>query len=125
MTQKTRNLEFNQYHLGIWYGAYRLIITTCLLLIFSLTYSHLNTDYRYPQLYLYVLSSFVVIACFQLLSLKKIRSRIPQQLTLLFAADVIALSLLTFALDGPNLHLSLLFVITILPRLYYWMQKKL
>mgnify|MGYP003542150575 FL=1 len=113
MTQKTRNLEFNQYHLGIWYGAYRLIIATCLLLIFSLTYSHLNTDYRYPQLYLYVLSSFVVIACFQLLSLKKIRTRIPQQLTLLFAADVIALSLLTFALDGPNLHLSLLFVITI------------
>ena len=113
MTQKTRNLEFNQYHLGIWYGAYRLIIATCLLLIFSLTYSHLNTDYRYPQLYLYVLICFVAIGCIQLLSLKKIRANIPQQLTLLFTVDVIALSLLTFALDGPNLHVSLLFVITI------------
>lgn len=44
---------------------------------------------------------------------EKIRTRIPQQLTLLFTVDVIALSLLTFALDGPNLHVSLLFVITI------------
>jgi two-component system sensor histidine kinase PilS (NtrC family) len=32
---------------------------------------------------------------------------------LIFTADVIALSLLTLAMDGPNLHLSLLFVITI------------
>ncbi|NNH38798.1 sensor histidine kinase [Acinetobacter terrae] len=113
MTQNTKKFEFNQYHLGIWYGAYRLIIATCLLLIFSLTYPQLNTDYRYPQLYLYVLICFVAIGCIQLLSLKKIRANIPQQLTLLFTVDVIALSLLTFALDGPNLHVSLLFVITI------------
>lgn len=113
MTQSTSNFEFNQYHLGIWYGAYRLIIATCLLLIFSLTNQYLNTEYRYPQLYLYALICFVAIGCMQLLSLKKIRARIPQQLTLLFAVDVIVLSLLTLAMDGPNLHLSLLFVITI------------
>ncbi|OAL79852.1 histidine kinase [Acinetobacter sp. SFB] len=113
MTQPTQNFEFNQYHLGIWYGAYRLIIASCLLLIFLLTYQLLNTDYRYPQLYLYVLICLVLISCIQLLSLKKIRSRVPQQLELVFAVDVIALSLLTFAMDGPNLHLSLLFVITI------------
>ena len=41
------------------------------------------------------------------------RKRIPLQLTLLFIVDVISLSLLTFATDGPNLQLSLLFVITI------------
>ena len=41
------------------------------------------------------------------------RKRIPLQLTLLFIIDVISLSLLTFATDGPNLQLSLLFVITI------------
>ena len=113
MTQSTLNFEFNQYHLGIWYGVYRLIIATCLLLIFLLTNQYLNTEYRYPQLYLYALICFVAIGCMQLLSLKKIRARIPQQLTLLFAVDVIVLSLLTLAMDGPNLHLSLLFVITI------------
>ena len=113
MTQYTNTFEFNQYHLGIWYSTYRLIITTSLLLIFLLTSQYLNTDYHYPQLYLYVLIGYVFTNFIQLITLKSIRLKIAQQLPLLFVVDVIALSLLTLAVDGPNLQLSLLFVITI------------
>ena len=113
MTQKTNIFEFNQYHLGMWYATYRLIIATCLLLIFLLTYQRLNTDYQYPELYLYVLIGYVTINFIQLILIRKIKYKIPQQFILIFTADVIALSLLTLAMDGPNLHLSLLFVITI------------
>ena len=113
MTQKTNIFEFNQYHLGMWYATYRLIIATCLLLIFLLTYQRLNTDYQYPELYLYVLIGYVTINSIQLTLIRKIKYKIPQQFILIFTADVIALSLLTLAMDGPNLHLSLLFVITI------------
>ena len=113
MTQNTHNLEFNQYHLGIWYSTYRLIIATSLLLIFLLTSQRLNSDYHYPQLYLYVLIGYVSASFIQLIILKSIRFKTAQQLPLLFVVDVIALSLLTLAVDGPNLQLSLLFVITI------------
>ena len=113
MIQKNYNFELNQYHLAIWYTTYRLIITTCLLLIFLLTYPSLNADYQYPQFYSYVLMGYVAISFIQLISLKNVKYKIPLQLTLLFVVDVVALSLMTLALDGPNLHLSLIFVITI------------
>ncbi|MGB9190900.1 MULTISPECIES: sensor histidine kinase [unclassified Acinetobacter] len=113
MTQNSYTLEFNQYHLGIWYSTYRLIIATSLLLIFLLTYQRLSLDYHYQQLYLYVLIGYVSASFIQLIILKSIRFKTAQQLPLLFVVDVIALSLLTLAVDGPNLQLSLLFVITI------------
>ena len=53
MAQKSSYSALNQYHLGIWYSAYRLLISTGLLLIFLLTYPELTTDYQYPQLYYY------------------------------------------------------------------------
>ena len=68
MTQKNHTFEFNQYHLGMWYATYRLIIATCLLLIFVLTYQSLNTDYQYPELYLYVLIGYVAINFIQLIN---------------------------------------------------------
>lgn len=113
MTQHTPHFEFNQYHLAIWYTSYRLIITSCLLLIFILTYQRLNTDYQYPQLYVYVLMSYVVFSFIQLIMLRKLKYRVLTQLTILFIVDVVALSLMTLAMDGPNLHLSLIFVINI------------
>lgn len=113
MPHNSLHSQLNQYHLGIWYSAYRSIMSACLLLIFFITYQQLGTEYQYPQLYLYVLVSFIAINNLQLIILKKIKSLISQQLTLIFFVDVVALSLLTLAIDGPNLHLSLLFVITI------------
>lgn len=113
MMQHSNNFEFNQYHLGIWYGIYRLIIALCLLVIFLLTSSTLKTEFQYPQLYHDVLMGYVSISLLQLLFFKQTKYKISSQLTFLFTADVIALSLLTLAMDGPNLHLSLIFVITI------------
>lgn len=107
------NIELNQYHLSILYASYRFIIGCCLTVIFLLTFETLNLNYRYPHLYLGILLSFVAISSLQLISLKKIRWRVPLQLSLLFVVDIFALSSLTFAVDGPNLHLSLIFVITI------------
>lgn len=113
MSQRLNLSEFNQYHLGIWYSAYRFIISSCLLMIFFMTYSQLNTQYQYPKLYLYALTAYVIVSSLQFFVLSKVKAGIAKQMVLIFFADVTALSLLTLALDGPNLHLSLLFVITI------------
>lgn len=113
MSQRPNLSELNQYHLGIWYSAYRFIISSCLLIIFLFTYNQLNNQYQYPKLYLYVLTIYVIVNSLQFFALNKIKTAIPKQMILIFFADVTALSLLTLALDGPNLHLSLLFVITI------------
>ncbi len=113
MTERSIHTELNQYHLGLWYSAYRFIISACLLLVFLLTYPQLNAEYAYPRLYLYVLTAYLVLTSIQFMSLKTLKVYIANQLLMLFVVDVISLSLLTLATDGPNLHLSLLFVITI------------
>ena len=113
MMQNKNHSEFNQYHLGIWYSGYRLIVATCLLLIFTITHQGSATDYHYPRLYLYVLMMYVMASAIQALILKKLHNKTVKQLTFVFTIDVIALSLLTLAVDGPNLQLSLLFVIAI------------
>ncbi len=113
MSQQPRLSALNQYHLAQWYAAYRFVVSFGLLAIFLTTYAQLNEQYAYPQLYMYVLLSYVAVNFLQYISLKRIQQAVSQQLVLIFCADVIALSLLTLALDGPNLHLSLLFVITI------------
>src|SRR5690606_5774404 len=102
--------QLNQYHLGLWYGAYRLIISTGLLLIFLLTYPNLTTDYQYPQLYYYALGIWVAVNAVQLFTLKFVRRWIQAQFILIFFTDVNVLSLLTLATNGPNLHIGLLFV---------------
>jgi two-component system sensor histidine kinase PilS (NtrC family) len=113
MSQRSSYSELNQYLLGTWYAAYRLIISTGLLLIFVLTYPEHTSDLEYPKLYHYVLSSFIAIALIQLFVLKYFKKFVQQQLTGIFIVDVCALSLLTLATNGTNLQLSMLFVITI------------
>ncbi|MEB5930026.1 two-component system sensor histidine kinase NtrB [Acinetobacter schindleri] len=113
MSQRSSYSELNQYLLGTWYAAYRLIISTGLLLIFVLTYPAHTSDLEYPKLYHYVLSSFIAIALIQLFVLKYFKKFVQQQLTGIFIVDVCALSLLTLATNGTNLQLSMLFVITI------------
>ncbi len=113
MPQQSIHSELNQYHLGLWYNAYRLIISVGLLLIFMLTYDGMGSEYQFPQLYGYVLATFVAISSIQLLTIKLVKNYISQQLIIIFFTDLCALSLLTLATNGPNLHLGLLFVITI------------
>jgi two-component system, NtrC family, sensor histidine kinase PilS len=113
MAQEKFHTELNQYHLGVWYASYRLLIACCLILIFLLTYETLNDSYQFPQFYLYTLFFYAFAATFQLATIKRLRKFISKQLTLIFLIDVVCFSCLTIALDGPNLHISLLFVITI------------
>lgn len=113
MSQRTPHAALNTYHLGLWYSVYRFIITTGLLLIYLLTYQQLALEYQYPRLYLYVLSAYVLTSSLQFFVFRGLKTHIQIQLVMLFIIDVSALSLLTLALDGPNLHISLLFVICI------------
>lgn len=113
MSQHSSHAELNKYHLGLWYSVYRFIITTGLLLIFILTYKQFAVEYQYPRLYLYALSAYALISSLQFFAFRGIKNQVQRQLVGLFVVDVSALSLLTLALDGPNLHISLLFVICI------------
>ena len=118
------NTELNQYHLGVWYASYRLLIACCLILIFLLTYESLHTDYEYPQLYLYSLFFYAFCSTFQLAAIKSYKKLIEKQLALIFFIDVLSFSGLTLALDGPTLHISLLFVITVFASSFLLDQKK-
>lgn len=107
------NSELNRYRLGLWYGIYRLTIALCLFFVFFLTYQNLQHDYGHPLLYLASVCIYIVFSFFQLLIYKFSSSHVARQITLFFALDVLLFSALTFASDGPSLHISLLFVIAI------------
>ena len=101
------------YRLGIWYSGYRLIISVSLILIYVLTAEQLGNNYQYPFLYFYTLLCYTCVNIFQLFLLKLIPLQITKQLIFVFIVDVICLSLITFSAGGPNLQLSLLYVIII------------
>ena len=107
------HLESNPYQLGVWYASYRLLIACCLIFTFLLTFNNLAADYAHPKLYLFSLALYAGAAALQLLVLKTLKRWISRQLTTIFFFDVLCFSALTLALDGPTLHISLLFVITI------------
>jgi two-component system sensor histidine kinase PilS (NtrC family) len=98
------------YRLGIWYSGYRLIISISLILIYLLTAEQLATNYDYPFLYFYTL---IVASHFSAFYLKIVPLQISKQLIFIFIIDVICLSVITFSAGGPNLQLSLLYVIII------------
>lgn len=101
------------YRLGLWYGAYRFTIACSLLLIFLFTSSQLEVSYNYPKIYLWVLVSYAIFSVLQLVAFKFYKKAIQYQLLCLCIIDIFAFSLLTFSMGGPNLHISLIFVITI------------
>ena len=101
------------YRLGVWYSGYRLIISISLLLIYLLTAEQLSANYQYPFLYFYTLICYISINIFQLFLLKIVPLQVSKQLIFIFIIDVICLGLITFSAGGPNLQLSLLYVIII------------
>ena len=101
------------YRLGTWYTAYRFVIALSLTMVFVFTLKQLNSHYEQPYLYFVTLIVYSLTSIIQLLAFRWLPSAIHAQLVVLFIADVICFSTLTFAVGGPNLHLSLLFVITI------------
>lgn len=101
------------YRLGVWYSGYRLIISISLLLIYLLTAEQLSANYQYPFLYFYTLICYISINIFQLFLLKIVPLQVSKQLIFIFIIDVICLGVITFSAGGPNLQLSLLYVIII------------
>ncbi|ENW08476.1 sensor histidine kinase [Acinetobacter beijerinckii] len=101
------------YRLGVWYSGYRLIISISLLLIYLLTAEQLSTNYQYPFLYFYTLICYISVNIFQLFLLKLVPIQVSKQLIFIFIIDVICLGVITFSAGGPNLQLSLLYVIII------------
>ena len=101
------------YRLGTLYTGYRLTIALSLILIFLITLEHQSAHYEYPSLYFYALVTFAVLGILQMLALKFYPDAISKQFMGIFLVDVAFLSTLTFALGGPNLSISLLFVITV------------
>ncbi|QHH93344.1 PAS domain-containing protein [Acinetobacter gyllenbergii] len=101
------------YRLGVWYSGYRLIISISLLLIYLLTAEQLSSNYVYPFLYFYTLICYITFNIFQLALLQLVPIQASKQLIFIFIVDVICLSLITFSAGGPNLQLSLLYVIII------------
>ena len=101
------------YRLAIHYSIYRLIIALSLTFIFMFTQGQLGNYYQQPTLYFYTAVFYALISLFQLVSLKFLPFSTQRQLVLILACDVLMLSILTFAVGSPSLHISLLFVITI------------
>ena len=101
------------YRLGIWYGVYRLIISFSLLLIFFLTFNQLHENYEHASLYFFTLLIYSFLGTLQLLALKLFPISLSRQLLLVSLIDISCFSSLTFSIGGPNLHIGLLFVITI------------
>ncbi len=109
----TSSVEQTIYQLGVWYSGYRLIIAISLMLIYLLTAEQLSNEFEQPFLYFYTLVCYIAISFFQLFLLKYLPLKTTEQLIVIFLVDVICLGLITFAADGPNLQLSLLYAIII------------
>ena len=101
------------YRLGTLYSVYRVIVAFCLIVIFLITLENQQTNYIYPSLYFYSIASFTVVSALQMMLLKFYPHGISRQFIGFFIVDVPFLSLLVFALSGPNLSISILFVITV------------
>lgn len=101
------------YRLGTLYSGYRLVIAFCLVIIFLITLEHQPVHYEYPSLYFYSLTAFTLIAALQMMLLKFYPHGVGRQFIGFFIVDIPFLSTLVFALNGPNLAISILFVIAV------------
>lgn len=110
---KKHSVTQNFYRLSLWYGSYRLVLSSSLLLIFVLTFNSLQITYIHPQVYFLTLVAYCGVSLFQTITLKFFTQFLEFQIICLCAVDILCFSSLTFAVGGPNLHISLLFVITI------------
>lgn len=105
--------SFSFRRLGLWYGIYRLIIASSLLAIFFLNLSQSTDEYKYQTFYIITLIIYTFISLLQFLLLYLSQSLLPKKIIFFSIIDVSCFSLLTFAQGAPNLHISLLFAITI------------
>lgn len=111
--RKINSTDLRQYHPASWYAVYRFVIAICLLFSFLITYQNLELDYSYPSLYLMTILSYAVLSFIQLILYRSVYFHKQKQVSIFFVLDVLFFSALTFALNGPSLQISLLFVIAI------------
>lgn len=109
---KTR---FIVHQLGLWYSIYRMILSCGLLIVFLATYGQLRGQYEFPGMYLGTCITYLVVTFLQFFFMRSIKVESILHLHLVFLADIIAFSVLTFALfDGVNLQIALIYLISIL-----------
>lgn len=101
------------YRLGLWYGMYRIIIASGLLVIFFLNVPHDLLNYKYQNIYIFTLIIYTIINLFHLLLLPQSDAPLSKKIKFFSIVDVCCFSMLTFAQGTSNLHISLLFAITI------------
>lgn len=101
------------YRLGALYSGYRIVVAFCLVVIFLLTLENQQTHYFYPSIYFYSIATYTVISALQMMLLRFYPHGISKQFIGFFIVDIPFLSLLVFALSGPNLTISILFAITV------------
>ena len=104
--------KFNQYHLARWYSTYRLVVAVCLLLVGFISNILLNQG-AFLEFSFLVLVGYTVFCLAQFAAIYFTNFNLTQQLLFIFCIDVVTFSFLTLLSDGPNLHLTLLFVISI------------
>ena len=107
------SLQQTIYRLGTLYSVYRLSLALCLIVIFIFTAERHALTFLHSTLYFDSLIIFSFLSFIQLLSLKFFTRFVSEQLFAIFLADILFLSTLTFALGGPSLSISLLFVIMV------------
>ena len=105
--------QLNRYHLGRWYASYRFLIAFSLLLIASLGHYSDALTVPYASSHLFILFLYFLLSAGQWLMLRYAHIAASYQLLALFVVDIGILTSLSFASDGANLQVSLMFVMTI------------
>lgn len=105
--------QLNRYHLGRWYASYRFLIAFSLLLIASLGHYSDALSTPYASSHLFILFLYFLLSAAQWLMLRYAHIAASYQLLALFIVDIGILTSLSFASDGANLQVSLMFVMTI------------
>ncbi len=101
------------FRLGTIYGAYRLTLATFLLLLHWLTRAQPIVGGDSPKLYFYAVFLYTLGSLGQLTLYLRWRHWIDEQLLLMLAADVLALSVMLYANGGPNLQMSMLYLVLV------------
>lgn len=105
--------QLNRYHLGRWYASYRFLIAFSLLLIASLGHYSDAMSVSYANSHLFILFLYFLLSAGQWLMLRHAHIAASYQLLALFIVDIAILTSLSFASEGANLQVSMMFVMTI------------
>ncbi len=96
------------------YGLYRVALSFFLLAIFLVTVDHPIVGGDDPYLYLGTLSVYCVLTLANFFLLRKFPVWLTLQISIILLSDVVCLSLLLYANGGPNLQMSMLYLVVVM-----------